>query len=318
MKNYLEAGKNAVKIEYESLLLLHNSLDERFVKSVERIKMCRGRVVVTGVGKSALVGQKIVATLNSTGTQALFMHGGDAVHGDLGMIDETDIVICISKSGETEELKLIIPFLKRAEIEVIAMTGNAESYLSLHADDILYTPIYKEADHNNLAPTSSSTVQIAMGDAIAIALCGERGFQAKDFAKYHPGGILGKKLHMRVEDLHPKANSPQVDMEASMREVLLEMSRCRMGATVVLEGGKIRGIITDGDIRRWYEKGEQRDVKAMELMNSHPKVLDISEMAVTAYNKMREHSINQIVIMNGEEYEGMIHLHELLKEGMKG
>ena len=314
--NYLETGKQTIKIECEALELLHSSLDERFSKSVERIKSCEGRIVVTGLGKSALVGQKIVATLNSTGSQAMYMHGADALHGDLGMIGESDLVICISKSGETSELKILIPILKKAGTEVIAMTAREDSFIAKQSDDILYTPVLQEADPNNLAPTSSSTVQIAMGDAVAMALCGSRGFEVKDFAKIHPGGSLGKKLYVRVKDMNPEEHCPAVQVDSSMREILLEMSRCRMGATAVLDGKELKGIITDGDIRRWYEGGGNGEAIAREVMNEKPKHVEIGIMAITAYDEMRELSINQLLVLDENRYVGMIHLHDLLREGL--
>jgi arabinose-5-phosphate isomerase len=314
--NYLETGKQTIMIEYEALKRLHSSLDKRFIHSVKRIKACEGRIVVTGVGKSALVGQKIVATLNSTGTHAMFMHGADAVHGDLGMIGEKDLVICISKSGETSELKLLIPVLQQAGTEIIGMTSNETSYIAKQADDILYTPVKQEADPNNLAPTSSSTVQLAMGDAVAMALCGERGFQAKDFAKFHPGGALGKKLYTRVKDLIQAEHFPVVKLDAAMRDILLEMSRCRMGATAVCEEDELRGVITDGDIRRWYEGGGNSNASAKEIMNAGPKTVSSEEMAITAYEEMRKSSINQLLVLEKGKYIGMIHLHDLLREGI--
>lgn len=314
--DFLETGKKTIQIEREALQLLYSSLDERFTKSVERIKACEGRVVVTGVGKSALVGQKIVATLNSTGSHAMYMHGADALHGDLGMIGEKDLVICISKSGETSELKILIPVLKKGGTEVIAMTAREDSFIAKQADDILYTPVQQEADPNNLAPTSSSTVQIAMGDAVAMALCSSRGFESKDFAKIHPGGSLGKKLYVRVKDMAPGDHCPSVQEDSLMREILLEMSRCRMGATAVLNGEELKGVVTDGDIRRWYEGGGKGDAMAKEIMNADPRIIESEAMAITAYDEMRERSINQLLVKDGNKYVGMIHIHDLLKEGI--
>jgi len=291
------------------------AIDERYAESIDKIKKCRGRIVVTGVGKSALVGQKMVATLNSTGTHALFMHGADAVHGDLGMIGAEDLVICISKSGETSELRILVPILKSSGRVVIAMTAELDSYIAKHAHSVLYTPVSKEADPNNLAPTSSSTVQIAMGDAVAMTLLREKGFKAEDFAKYHPGGSLGKKLYLKVEDMKPEDHSPRVQLDSPMRDILLEMSRSRVGATAVLDGEKLCGIITDGDIRRWYERGGDGGAVASLLMHKDPRVIDGGAMAASAYDSMRERSINQIIVVRDGQYVGMIHIHDLLKEG---
>ncbi len=313
--NYLQTAKDTIQIERDALQTLWESIDDRFEKSIEQIKSCKGRLVVTGVGKSALVGQKIVATLNSTGTQALFMHGADAVHGDLGMIGKDDLIICISKSGETSELKILLPILKNSGRVVIAMTAKLDSYIAAHAHNILYTPVSQEADPNNLAPTSSSTVQIAMGDAVAMTLLKVNGFQAEDFAKYHPGGSLGKKLYLRVADMKPQDHSPSVRLDSPMRDILVEMSRSRVGATVVLDGDDLKGIITDGDIRRWYEKGGAVDAQASELMNPDPSVIDAEEMAASAYDRMRVKSINQLIVIQESKYIGMIHIHELLREG---
>ncbi len=314
--DFLKSGKETIRIECEALASLQESLDQRFVKSVERLLNCKGRVVITGIGKSALVGQKMVATLNSTGTHAMFMHAADAVHGDLGMIGEEDVVICISKSGETSELKILIPILKKQGTEVISMTAQPQSFLAIQADDLLYTPVSQEADPHNLAPTSSSTVQLAMGDAIAMSLLKARGFKEQDFAKFHPGGSLGKKLYIQVKDMKPEEHNPCVQVDTTMREILLEMSGSRMGATAVLEDELLKGVITDGDIRRWFEKGGSGQAMAADLMNPHPKVVQFNDMAVSAYDHMREWSINQLLVLDDTRYVGMIHLHDLLREGI--
>lgn len=313
--DFLETARQTILIEREALNALYHSLDERFTRSMDRIKSCQGRIVVTGVGKSALVGQKMVATLNSTGTHALFMHAADAVHGDLGMIAEKDLVICISKSGETNELKILLPILKNSGRIVLAMTSNEDSYIAQQAHEILYTPVDQEADPNNLAPTSSSTVQIAMGDAIAMALLREKGFEAKDFARFHPGGSLGKKLYLKVSDLDPQNHRPAVQADAKMRDVLIEMSESRVGATAVLNGNEFQGIITDGDIRRWYENQGSGDASASEIMNATALTIDQNEMAAQAYDAMRNKKVNQLIVMNEGEYVGVIHIHELLREG---
>lgn len=313
----LKVGKQTIHLEANALLELERSLDDKFVFAVEMIKNCTGRIIITGIGKSAIVAQKIVATFNSTGTQSIFMHAGDAVHGDLGMIDQNDIVICISKSGSTPELKVLIPILKSYGITIIAMTSSANSYLAEKSDALLLTPMKEEADPNKLAPTTSTTLQSSMGDALAVALLTLRGFTPDQFAKFHPGGALGKQLYLHVQDLSTKNEKPYVDKTSKIKEILLNMSKHRLGATVVVnENEEILGIITDGDIRRWYQN--ERDVDesfAQNIMTKSPKSIESSELAFTAFEIMRDNNISQLPVTQNGLYEGMIHINDLLREG---
>ena len=315
--NPLDIARQTVQIEAQALNDLLASLDERFTQCIELITNCSGRVVVTGIGKSALVGQKIVATFNSTGTHALFMHAADAVHGDLGMIADQDLVICISKSGETSELKVLLPILKSYGVCILAMTSNEHSYLSKEADGLLYTPVAEEADPNKLAPTSSTIVQSAMGDAIATVLLSQKGFTPQHFAKYHPGGSLGKQLYLRVSDLCKNNAVPSVSEEIDVKEILLNISKGMLGAIVVIDQEeKILGIITDGDIRRWFQFDDNRKLAiAKNIMSSSPNVISKDALAVNAFQMMRDLKISQLPVVDVDRYVGMIHLNDLLKEG---
>lgn len=314
----INTALQTLRIEQETLRQLEKSIDDRFLRAVEAIIRCRGRLVVSGVGKSALIAQKIVATLNSTGTPALFMHAADAIHGDLGMIQEDDLAMCISKSGETAEVKVLVPLLLSRGNELIGMTGRADSFLGQRADYLLYTPVPQEADPNNLAPTASTTAQAAMGDALATALLSWRGFSAKDFARFHPGGALGKQLYLRVSDLLALHEKPQVMEEASLREVIIEMTAKRLGAAVVVNGqDEVRGIITDGDLRRMLEQGgSATELTARRIMTRSPKTIDQEAMAVEALRLMQSHKITQLVVTAQGRYAGMVHLHDLLREGL--
>lgn len=314
----INTALQTLRIEQETLRQLEKSIDDRFLRAVEAIIRCRGRLVVSGVGKSALIAQKIVATLNSTGTPALFMHAADAIHGDLGMIQEDDLAMCISKSGETAEVKVLVPLLLSRGNELIGMTGRADSFLGQRADYLLYTPVPQEADPNNLAPTASTTAQAAMGDALATALLSWRGFSAKDFARFHPGGALGKQLYLRVSDLLALHEKPQVMEEASLREVIIEMTAKRLGAAVVVNGqDEVRGIITDGDLRRMLEQGgSSTELTARRIMTRSPKTIDQEAMAVEALRLMQSHKITQLVVTAQGRYAGMVHLHDLLREGL--
>jgi arabinose-5-phosphate isomerase len=307
-----------LQIEAEALTGMIQSIDSDFVSAVEAILEMQGRLVVTGIGKSALVAQKIVATLNSTGTPALFMHAADAIHGDLGMIREADIVLCISKSGETPEIRVLVPLLRHRVYKLIGMVSQKESTLGRQADYILHTPVSVEADPNNLAPTTSTTLQMAMGDALATALLAIKGFTPIDFARYHPGGSLGKQLYLRVSDLYPHNEKPRVTSETSLRDTILEMTSKRLGATAVTdEHDLLIGIITDGDLRRMLEEGRPAgDVTAGMIMSPHPRWMDHDELAVKALNLMRENNISQIPVCKDGRYVGMIHLHDLLREGI--
>ena len=308
-----------IDIELETLAGLKNSINKDFVAVVNVIAQCGGRIVITGIGKSAIVAQKIVATLNSTGTPAIFLHAADAIHGDLGMILSSDIVICISKSGETAEIKVLVPLLKNLGNLLIAMVGNKASYLATRADYILHTPVLKEADPNNLAPTASTTAQMALGDALATALLALKGFTPKDFAQFHPGGSLGKQLYLRVHDLYPQNAQPKVLATDNLRTTILEMTSKRLGATAVVDGAnKVLGIITDGDLRRMLEHTpDTTGLIAQNLMTAGPKSIGPDEMAVEALSIMRKYSITQLIVMDeGGDYLGIVHLHDLISEGL--
>ncbi|AFL84609.1 KpsF/GutQ family protein [Belliella baltica DSM 15883] len=312
---------NAIQVlqkEANAIQNLINYIDDDFVACVEAILGSSGRVVITGIGKSAIVANKIVATLNSTGTPALFMHAADAIHGDLGMIQKDDHVICISKSGNTPEIKVLVPLLKRLGSKLIALVSNVESYLAEHADYVLNATIEAEACPNNLAPTTSTTVHMAMGDALAVCLLEARGFSSQDFAKYHPGGSLGKQLYLTVADVIPKNLVPVVKEDALLSEIIVEISSKRLGATAVVnQSNKLLGIITDGDLRRMLLSGADiHQVKAIEIMTKNPKKISQDEFAIKALNLMKEYNITQLVAMNGDNIAGFIHIHDLMKEGI--
>jgi arabinose-5-phosphate isomerase len=316
-KSIIEAGVNTLTLESKAILGLIKSINEDFVTAVNLIVTSEGRVVVTGIGKSAIIAQKIVATLNSTGTPSVFMHAADAVHGDLGMIQRKDIVICISKSGNTPEIKVLAPLLKQADNTLIGMVGELDSTLAHHADLILNTSVEKEACPLNLAPTTSTTAQLAMGDALAVALLHARDFKKDDFAKYHPGGSLGKKLYLKVCDLAVKNEKPRISSEAPIKDVIIEISQNRLGVVVVINDERILGIITDGDIRRMLEKHTNlADIKAKDIMNIHPKKIDESDLAINALEIIKHNNITQLLVTKGDQYFGIIHLHDLLQEGI--
>ena len=288
-----------------------------FVASVKLINESKGRVVVTGIGKSAIIAQKIVATFNSTGTPSIFMHAADAIHGDLGMIQQGDVVICISKSGNTPEIKVLIPLIKNYGNKIIAITGNIDSYLGKNADFTLNSYVEKEADPNNLAPTSSTTAQLVMGDALAVCLQELNGFSSTDFAKYHPGGALGKKLYLRVSDLVAKNQVPQVTSNTNIKEVIVEISEKRLGATAVVDNNQIVGIVTDGDIRRMLRNtNDFLGLKAADIMSLNPKTIDVDAMAIEALNTMETYNISQILVTENSLYVGVVHLHDIIKEGI--
>ncbi len=308
-----------LQIEAQALNRLIETIDDGFCNCVQSIFESNGRVVITGIGKSAIIAQKIAATLNSTGTPALFMHAADAIHGDLGMIQSNDILLCISKSGETPEIKVLIPFLKSLGSQLIGMTSNSKSYLAKRADFLLHTPIPEEADPNNLAPTASTTAQMAMGDALATALLALRGFSPSDFAQFHPGGALGKQLYLRVYDLYPNNEKPKVDEDDNLQAVILEMTSKRLGAAVVLNKAyQVIGIITDGDLRRMLtENTDTSSLLAKDIMSPHPKTINEQALAVKALDVMRTNSITQIVVVNDQQnYVGIVHLHDLINEGL--
>jgi arabinose-5-phosphate isomerase len=314
----VKTASETIKIETDALSDLQKSINQDFIYTVKTIYQSKGRVVVTGIGKSAIVAQKIVATFNSTGTPALFMHAADAIHGDLGMIQSGDVVICISKSGDTPEIKVLVPILKKLDTALIAMVSNKASYLGVQANYILHTPIEKEADPNNLAPTTSTTAQMAMGDAVATALIALKGFTPNDFAQYHPGGVLGKQLNLRVSDIYPHHEKPSVSVDASLKAIIMEITSKRLGVTAVLDqSDNLIGIITDGDLRRMLERDEDpRLATAGTIMSKAPLVIAPSEMAVTALELMKERSIMQLLVVEQNQYLGVIHLHDLIKEGL--
>ena len=320
MKDPGEIKKIAIAtIREEASVLggLIHSVDENFVKSVELVFGSKGRVIVTGIGKSAIIGAKLVATLNSTGTPAFFLHAADAIHGDLGMIQKEDIIICISKSGETSEIKVLVPLLKLHGSSLIAIVGNRQSYLARQADCVIDATVPREACRNNLAPTSSTTAQLVLCDALAVCVLECRGFTTHDFAKYHPGGTLGKKLYLKVADLYINNQVPSVQTHETIKNVIFEISSRRLGATAVLDGEKIAGIITDGDIRRMLEKNSGIDkFKASDIMNPHPKMVEPDALVVDALDLMRENNITQLLVGEKKKYLGVIHLHDILREGI--
>ncbi len=310
-------AKATLEIEAQSITALIQYVNQDFTQAVTEIFKSKGRVIITGVGKSAIIAQKITATFNSTGTPAVFMHAADAVHGDLGIIQQSDIIICISKSGNTPEVKVLIPLLKNAGNKLIAMVGNVDSYLAKEADYIINCTVEKEACPNNLAPTSSTTAQLAMGDALAVCLLECRDFKSEDFAKFHPGGALGKRLYLKAGDLATQNQKPQVKKTDTVRDVLIEISSKRIGAAAVIENNTIIGIITDGDIRRMMEKYENiNELKASDIMSHQPKTIDADELAVNAINIMQQKNISQIIVTKQNNFFGFIHLHDLLKEGI--
>ncbi len=304
-------------MESEAISGLLSYVDDDFYKSVMAIISTQGKVVITGIGKSAIIASKIVATLNSTGTPAVFMHAADAIHGDLGSIQKDDIIICLSKSGNTPEIKVLIPLLKMRGNTLVGIVGNPQSYLAQQADLRLITSVPREACPNNLAPTSSTTAQLVMGDALAVALLECRGFTAEDFAKFHPGGVLGRQLYLKVEDLYINNEIPAVSLYVSVRDVIMEISSKRLGCTAVLDGEKLAGIITDGDLRRMLQKNLNIDTTtAAQIMSTSPKIIKPGTLVIEALQIMRANNITQLLVMDHEKYLGVIHLHDILKEGV--
>lgn len=313
----LASAKKTILSESESIAKLTQFLDDNFVNAVEIIYKSKGRLVVTGIGKSAIIAQKIVATLNSTGTPSLFLHASEAIHGDLGMLQPSDVVICISKSGNSPEIKVLVPLLKRFGNKLIAITGNTTSFLGKEADFVLNTYVDSEACPINLAPTNSTTAQLVMGDAIAVCLMEMKNFTAEDFAKYHPGGALGKKLLLRVSDMLDTTKKPIVAADSMIKNVIIEISEKRLGVTAVIENEKVIGIITDGDIRRMLNKTENiSGLTAQEIMTKNPKTIKSTDMVSDALNILEYFSITQLVVVDNGEYKGIIHLHDILKEGI--
>ena len=315
--NILAAAKSTLKAESDAITKAIDFLNDDFLKSVQAIFNTKGRLVITGIGKSAHIGQKIVATLNSTGTPSLFMHAAEAVHGDLGMITKDDVVLCISKSGNSPEIKVLAPLLKRDGNILIGMTANESSFLGKNSDFVINAYVEKEADPNNLAPTTSTTVQLALGDALAVALIEMRNFTANDFAKFHPGGALGKKLLLKIKDILDGKNKPAVTIESTIQQVIFEISNKRLGVTAVLDGDEIKGIITDGDIRRMLEKTTDLSaITAKDIMTVNPKSIEINSKVEDALNIMESFEITQLVVTDNNLYAGIIHLHDILKEGI--
>ena len=314
----LQTAKETILLESKAIANLAKLLDENFEKAVNFILNSNGRVIVAGIGKSANIATKIVATFNSTGTPAIFMHAADAIHGDLGNVQKNDVVICLSKSGNTPEIKVLVPLIKNYGNKIIAITGNVDSFLGKNADFPLNTFVEKEACPNNLAPTTSTTAQLVMGDALAVCLQDLRGFTKKDFAKYHPGGALGKRLYLRVSDLIENNQIPKVNASDSIAKVIVEISERRLGVTAVLENEKIVGIITDGDLRRMLSKTTDiNHFTAKDIMGKNPKTIQENAMAIAALEKLESNNITQILVVDAQEkYIGVVHLHDLIKEGI--
>ncbi|UBZ11229.1 KpsF/GutQ family sugar-phosphate isomerase [Leeuwenhoekiella palythoae] len=314
----LDSAKRTIAMELEAVANLHTLIDQDFAKAVSCIYNAKGRVIISGVGKSAIIAQKIVATLNSTGTPAVFMHAADAIHGDLGTIQKDDVVICLSNSGNTAEIKVLIPLIKNQENTVIAMTSNKDSFLAKQADALILAYAEKEACPHNLAPTTSTTVQLVMGDALALALLDLRGFSKEDFAKYHPGGALGKRMYLRVNELVALHDKPEVTPDTPIKKVIVEISHKRLGVTAVTEGSKIVGIITDGDIRRMLETNEVlTGLTAASIMSKNPKRITTDALATEALELLESNSITQLLAVDSaNNYAGVVHLHDLIKEGI--
>jgi arabinose-5-phosphate isomerase len=314
----LSLALRTVQMEAAAISGLQPFINEHFAKALDSIAQCRGRLVVSGIGKSAIIAQKIVATLNSTGTPSLFMHAADAIHGDLGMVQQEDVVMIISKSGDSPEIKLLVPLIKNFRNTLIGMVGNVQSFLAQHSDIILNTTVEQEACPNNLAPTTSTTAQMVMGDALAVCLMEMKGFGSEDFAKFHPGGTLGKKLYLRVGDLYSQNGKPQVSAAASLKEVIMAITQGRLGTTVVTDDhGNVEGIITDGDLRRMLETNDDyKNITAKNIMGTAPKTISADALAIDALDRMRKNNISQLIVTDDGLYLGVIHLHDIIREGL--
>lgn len=317
-KPVYDVALRTIRLEAESIAALESRIDEDFLKTVEAIYASKGRLVISGIGKSAIIAQKIVATLNSTGTPAIFLHAADAIHGDIGMVQEDDIVMIISKSGNSPEIKVLVPLIRNFGNLVIAMVGEKQSFLAKNADLVIDTTVSREACPNNLAPTSSTTAQLVMGDALAVCLIEKHGFTADDFAKFHPGGMLGKKLYLRVHDLYTQNEQPAVLENQNLKEVIVEMTKKMLGVTAVVNNEReLLGIITDGDLRRMLERSNDvEQIRAGDIMTRNPKTIGVDELAVDALDQLRKHGITQLVVTDSNKYMGIVHLHDLLKEGL--
>ena len=313
----LSVAKDTISIEAKAIANLENLLDQDFVKAVQSIYNSKGRVIITGIGKSAIIANKIVATLNSTGTPAVFMHAADAIHGDLGTILKDDVVVCISKSGNTPEIKVLVPLIKNFHNKIIAITGNKDSFLGLQSDFVLNAYVEMEACPNNLAPTTSTTAQLVLGDALAVCLLNLRGFSSKDFAKYHPGGALGKKLYLRVSDISSQNLMPMVSPTTNVRDVIIEISEKMLGITAVIEDDEVIGIITDGDIRRMLRNNDAFiHLTAADIMTKAPKTIENDAMAIEALDILEKNKISQLIAVEDGKYAGVVHIHNLIREGI--
>ncbi len=316
-KKIIEIAQKTIIEESKAILKLADFIDEDFIKTTNYILKSKGRVVITGIGKSAIIANKIVATMNSTGTPAIFMHAADAIHGDLGIIQKDDVVICISKSGNTPEIKVLVPLLKRGNNKLIAITSNRNSVLGQQADCVLYAHVEKEACPNNLAPTTSTTAQLVLGDALAVCLLEMKQFGSSDFAKYHPGGALGKRLYLKVSDIVANNQKPQVAPDTDIKKVIVEISEMMLGATAVIDGSKIVGVVTDGDIRRMLSKTDSiTGLTAKDVMTANPKTIDADTLAVDALDVMENNKITQLLVTENNIYIGVVHLHNLVQEGL--
>lgn len=317
-KTIVQTALETLELEAASVAGLAAFIDDAFDKAIQQIAQCKGRIVISGIGKSAIVAQKIVATLNSTGTPSLFMHAADAIHGDLGMVQQDDIVVLISKSGESPEIKVLVPLIKNFGNLLIGMVGNTNSFLAQSSDIILNTTVSQEACPNNLAPTSSTTAQMVMGDVLAVCLMQLNEFSGHDFARYHPGGNLGKRLYLRVSDLYTNNESPKVKLDATLKEVIVEITEKRLGVTAVVdEHEHILGIITDGDLRRMLEKtNDLGSIKASDIFSANPKTVEPTMLAVEALDVLRDHDISQLIVAENSKYLGVLHIHDLIKEGI--
>ncbi len=310
-------AKETISLEVAAISKLHNRIDDDFVKIINLILNAKGRLIVVGIGKSANIANKMVATFNSTGQPAIFVHAADAIHGDLGNVQSDDVVICISKSGNTAEIKALLPFIKNMGNAVIALTGNMDSFLAKESNYTLDVSVEKEACPNNLAPTSSTTAQLVMGDALAVSLLACKDFTDKDFARFHPGGTLGKRLYLKLTDILSSESNPIVSSESSINEVIIEISKKRLGATAVVDNDILYGIITDGDLRRMLGEGKDfTDLKAKDIMNISPKTIAVDSLAFDALEVIEQNNISQLVVLDGSKYVGIVHLHEIIKEGV--
>ncbi len=317
-KTILETAITTIELEAASVAGLSAFIDDTFEKTIRILAACKGRIVISGIGKSAIVAQKIVATLNSTGTPSLFMHAADAIHGDLGMVQQDDVVMLISKSGESPEIKVLVPLIKNFGNTLIGMVGNMQSFLAQSSDHVLNTTVSQEACPNNLAPTSSTTAQMVMGDVLAVCLMELHGFSGHDFAKYHPGGNLGKRLYLRVADLYLNNEQPKVLSNATLKQVIVEITEKRLGVTAVVNNNNtVLGIITDGDLRRMLEKtNELEAITAADILTANPKSIEPGMLAVEALDIMRDHDISQLVVAENGNYLGILHIHDLVREGI--